>query len=215
MNPYLTRNRQYQRKAPSRDAKKVYIFCEGDREVSYFKYFSGISSNIDIIPIGNKDGKSDPVKLKEQAIDYFKKTTLSPDYRDEVWFVIDTDHWNENGKITELKTFCSQKKTDKNSWEVNQSNPSFEIWLYYHFFGDKPQEDEVRVNTTFKEYLNHKIKGGFDTRKAPIHIRTAIDNSLKHFEKDDKEQPIRYTTEVHCLAQSIYPYIREMMEEHL
>ena len=58
MNPYLTRNRQYQRKAPSRDAKKVYIFCEDDREVSYFKYFSGISSNIDIIPIGNKDGDS-------------------------------------------------------------------------------------------------------------------------------------------------------------
>ena len=54
MKAYLTRNKLYQRKAPSREAKKVYIFCEGDREVSYFNYFSGISSNIDIIPIGIK-----------------------------------------------------------------------------------------------------------------------------------------------------------------
>jgi|GEM_PF-3913974 hypothetical protein len=38
MKAFLTRNKLYQRKAPSREAKKVYIFCEGDREVSYFNY---------------------------------------------------------------------------------------------------------------------------------------------------------------------------------
>ena len=125
MKPYLNRNNKYERKAPTREAKKVYIFCEGDREVSYFNYFTGISSNIDIIPIGNEDGKSDPLKLKEQAGIFFQKNSLSADYRDEVWFVIDTDRWNENNKITQLKEFCTQKKTDKNSWEVSQSNPLF------------------------------------------------------------------------------------------
>ena len=104
-----------------------------------------------------------------------------------------------------------QRKTDENIWEVSQSNPSFEVWLYYHFIEDKPKDEEVKTYTTFKEFLNHKIKGGFDARKAPIHVKTAIDNSLKHFEKDDKGQPIRYTTEVHCLAQSIYPFLKEMM----
>ena len=211
MKAYLTRNKLYQRKAPSREAKKVYIFCEGDREVSYFNYFSGISSNIDIIPIGNEEGKSDPVKLRNQAIDYFQEIVLSPDYHDEVWFVIDTDRWNENEKISQLKTFCMQRKTDENIWEVSQSNPSFEVWLYYHFIEDKPKDEEVKTYTTFKHFLNHKIKAGFDARKAPIHVKTAIDNSLKHFEKDDKGQPIRYTTEVHCLAQSIYPFLKEMM----
>lgn len=211
MNPYLTKNKLYQRKAPSRDAKKVYIFCEGDREVSYFNYFRGISSNIDIIPIGNEAGKSDPVKLKGQAIDYFQKTVLSPDYHDEVWFVIDTDRWNENEKIAQLRDFSCKNKAEGNSWEVSQSNPSFEVWLYYHFIEDKPKEEEVRAYASFKEYLNHKIKGGFDARKAPIHIKTAIDNSLRQFERDDKGQPIRYTTEVYCLAQSIYPFLKEMI----
>lgn len=212
MKAYLTRNKLYQRKSPSREAKKVYIFCEGDREVSYFNYFCGISSNIDIIAIGNKEGKSDPIKLKDQAIDYFQETTLSADYHDEVWFVIDTDRWNENEKISRLKIFCEQQmEKNENRWEVSQSNPSFEVWLYYHFMEDKPKEEEVRAYTTFKEYLNYKIKGGFDARKAPINIRKAIDNSLKHFERDDRGQPIRYTTEVHCLAQSIYPFLKEMM----
>ena len=194
---YLTRNKTYDRKAPTREAKKVYIFCEGDREVSYFNYFTGISSNIDIIPIGSQQGKSDPVKLKEQAEEHFLKTPLNADYRDEVWFVIDTDRWNENDKITQLKTFCAQNKTNNNSWEVTQSNPSFEVWLYYHFIA----------------FLNDKVKGGFDARKAPIHIKTAIDNSLKHYDKDDKGQPILYTTEVHNLANSIYPFLKDTISE--
>ena len=130
MKTYLTRNKIYQRLPPNRDAKKVYIFCEGDREVSYFNYFTNISSNIDIIPIGSEEGKSDPVKLKDQAIVYFQKTSLNADYHDEVWFVIDTDRWNEKEKIAQLKNFCLENKTDQNSWEVSQSNPSFEVWLY-------------------------------------------------------------------------------------
>lgn len=213
MKPYLTRNKTYERKAPTREAKKVYIFCEGDREVSYFNYFTGISSNIDIIPIGSQQGKSDPVKLKEQAEEHFLKTSLNADYRDEVWFVIDTDRWNENDKITQLKTFCAQNKTNNNSWEVTQSNPSFEVWLYYHFIDEKPNEEDVKACTTFKAFLNDKVKGGFDARKAPIHIKTAIDNSLKHYDKDDKGQPILYTTEVHNLANSIYPFLKDTISE--
>ena len=213
MKPYLTRNKTYERKAPTREAKKVYIFCEGDREVSYFNYFTGISSNIDIIPIGNQQGKSDPVKLKEQAGIFVQKISLSADYRDEVWFVIDTDRWNEKDKITQLKTFCAQNKTNNNSWEVTQSNPSFEVWLYYHFIDEKPNEEDVKACTTFKAFLNDKVKGGFDARKAPIHIKTAIENSLKHYDKDDKGQPILYTTEVHNLANSIYPFLKDTISE--
>ena len=213
MKSYLTRNKKYQRQAPIREAKKVYIFCEGDREVSYLNYFTGISSNIDIIPIGSQQGKSDPVKLKEQAEEHFIKTSLNADYRDEVWFVIDTDRWNEKDKITQLKTFCAQNKTNNNSWEVTQSNPSFEVWLYYHFEEEKPKEEEVKACTTFKAFLNNKVKGGFDARKAPIHIKTAIENSLKHYDKDDKGQPILYTTEVHNLANSIYPFLKDTISE--
>ena len=65
---YLSRNKIYEKVETKIDAKKVYIFCEGEEtEVKYFKYFQGLSSNIDIIPIPNDNGKSDPLKLKENA----------------------------------------------------------------------------------------------------------------------------------------------------
>lgn len=117
---YLSRNKVYAKIETKKEAKKVYIFCEGDKEVKYFKYFQGFSSNIDIKPIPNDNGKSDPTKLMENA-DYLffgnadneAKYNLSVDYKDEVWFVIDTDQWNEGDKIKALKDYC---KTKSRKW---------------------------------------------------------------------------------------------------
>src|SRR6056297_861170 len=100
---YLSRNKIYKKIEPFKNAKKIYIFCEGERrEIDYFKYFQGFASNIDIIPIPNDNGKSDPIKLKENAevLFYGNSPTkpiynLSTELKDEVWFVIDTDRWNE------------------------------------------------------------------------------------------------------------------------
>ncbi|MDR1964870.1 MAG: RloB family protein, partial [Planctomycetaceae bacterium] len=65
---YLNRNRIYERVEPSKSAKKIYIFCEGERtEPRYFKFFQGLVSNLDVIPIPCVDGQSAPKKLKEDA----------------------------------------------------------------------------------------------------------------------------------------------------
>jgi hypothetical protein len=64
---YLSRNKIYEKVDSFKNAKKVYLFCEGDKEVNYFKFFQGFASNIDIIPIPNDNGKSDPIKLKENS----------------------------------------------------------------------------------------------------------------------------------------------------
>lgn len=64
---YLNRNKIYLKVEAFKNAKKIYIFCEGDREVNYFWFFQGFASNIDIVPIPNDNGKSDPSKLKAQA----------------------------------------------------------------------------------------------------------------------------------------------------
>ena len=65
---YLSRNKVYEKIEPNKEAKKVYIICEGqEKEYRYFRYFKGFSSNIDIVPIPSENGQSDPIKLKEQA----------------------------------------------------------------------------------------------------------------------------------------------------
>lgn len=145
-NKYLVRSRRYERQEPLRDSRKIYIYCEGNkREFDYFRFFCGLSSNVNIIPIPSKDGKTDPEKLMEAAQEEFginsdvsPKFTLDVSQQDNVWFVIDTDSWGN--KITDLRNFCKSQNAglDNETWYVSQSNPSFEIWLYYHKFSEKP-----------------------------------------------------------------------------
>ena len=89
---FLSRNKIYEKQLPKKDAKKVYILTEGlVREVEYFRYFVDLSTNINIIPIPSRNGKTDPLKLKDTADLFFKSSQeniphfiLSPEYEDEV-----------------------------------------------------------------------------------------------------------------------------------
>ena len=216
---YLSRNKIYEKVETKIDAKKVYIFCEGEEtEVKYFKYFQGLSSNIDIIPIPNDNGKSDPLKLKENANllffgneDVLPQFELNKEYKDEVWFVIDTDRWNEGNKIELLKEFCYSQDESENLWNVVQSNPCFELWFYYHFHENMPDENEVDSFTSFKEFVNSQIKGGFDTRSMPIELTTAIENSTKNF-NITSNQPDLFSTEVHNLGKVIISFVGQQLD---
>jgi hypothetical protein len=213
---YLTRNKIYTRVEPFREAKKVYIFCESEKggiEVSYFNFFIGISSNLDLIPIPNQNGKSDPIHLSEHAEQYFKvqKTEFDEVLQDEVWFVIDTDHWNEGDKIEKLREFINQKNTKYKGWSLAQSNPCFEVWQFFHFHTTKPNEEEVKTFKSFKEFLNNKIPGGFDNRSMPVKIENAIKNAENNFELVGN-QPSMFSTEVYLLAQKIAMFTKRQLD---
>jgi len=215
---YLSRNKIYEKIEPFKNAKKIYLFCEGDKEVNYFKFFQGFASNIDIIPIPNDNGKSDPIKLKENSeILFFGNDTVNPKFsiskelRDEIWFVIDTDRWNEGDKINVLKAYIAERNEDYQGWFVVQSNPSFELWLYYHFHSEKPQVEEVCKSTSFKEYVNLKIKGGFDNRSMPLEIQKAMLTAEANFENLNG-QPCLYSTEVFNLAKQIIRFTKAQLD---
>jgi len=214
---YLSRNKVYEKVEPFKDAKKIYIFCEGEkREIDYFTFFQGFASNIDIIPIPNDNGKSDPIKLKEKAEHNIKNgdISLSNELRDEIWFVIDTDRWNEGNKIGILKSFVQEKNKSYKAWFVAQSNPSFEIWLYYHFYSEKPDNKEIATFISFKEFVSTKIKGGFDSRSMPLEIQQATLNAEKNFESEN-EQPKIYSTEVFNLAKQIINFTKTQLDRCL
>jgi hypothetical protein len=217
---YLSRNKIYEKVEPFKDAKKIYIFCEGKvTEIGYFSYFQGFVSNIDIIPIPSDNGKTDPEKLKENADLFFHgnntmkpQGTISIEQKDEIWFVIDTDRWNERNKIEILKSYCESNNKTYNGWFVAQSNPCFEIWLFYHFHNKKPDEAETAAFHSFKEFVHNKIPGGFDNRKLPVKIQQAIINSKANFDIENK-QPKLYSTEVHSLAELIFSFTQEQINK--
>lgn len=217
-NKYLVRSRRYERQEPLRDSRKIYIYCEGNkREFDYFRFFCGLSSNVNIIPIPSKDGKTDPEKLMEAAREEFginsdvsPKFTLDVSQQDNMWFVIDTDSWGS--KITDLRNFCKSQNAglDNEAWYVSQSNPSFEIWLYYHKFSEKPVKNDVDKYSSIKEFVDAQIPGGFDSRKHPAMIEAAIQNAKATYEEENQVLKL-YSTEVFKLGQVILPFVKDIL----
>lgn len=200
----MKRNKIYERRAPTRDGKLYFIFCEGEkRETTYFYYFNRIASQIilQIVPI--EDGKNSPMGLYNNACQNLLKSEANPNPsyalndEDEVWFIIDTDKWGS--EIDALREHVSQHR----NWLVGQSNPSFEVWLYYHFRHQKPQHSIEN----WKEYLNTVVSGGFDNRRDPVHIQTAIAHAKANYSTTNN-RPDDMTTEVFLLGQKILPLVK-------
>lgn len=204
----LSRNKIYHKIEPTKEAKKVFIFCEGaEKEVKYFQYFEKLSGNINILTFSNENNQGDPENLYKNACNkLINKVTgvdnslFQQDFNDEVWFVIDTDTWGD--KIEKLKQYCNQHQ----KWFVCQSNPMFELWQYYHLHKTKPLDSDIRTCNSFKEFVNNKISGGFNRDlHAPL-IETAIINSKTNFEEENN-QPKYLSTNVFKLAEVILPFI--------
>lgn len=205
-----TRQLLYNREAPSRDAKLIIIYCEGKkREKQYFNYFSEISSKIKLeIEAPTQHDNTSPNGLHEKAVNHIVKSEENPNPKyemdDEVWFVIDTDDWGN--QIQELRNNCIKQ----NNWNVAQSNPCFEVWLYYHI-SEFETFDKMNSSKAWKQYLNNKVAGGFDSKKHSILIETAIKNAKTKF---DEKIDIG-STEVFKLAENFYPFIEDRIKEAL
>lgn len=217
----IERRRDYGKKNPSRDAHKVYIVCEGKvTEPNYFRFFEGLSSNLQVITIPPSDG-TDPLKLLERAkqilIGKDREYDVEYAHRDTVWFVIDTDTWETEGKITPLRKFCSTKNKSISkefdeiksypAWNVAQSNPCFEIWLYYHLM-ETPPEDYDSTKERFKTYLDRVLPGGFNYDRHPVYLQDAIQNAKVNFRTNKDGKITMFSTEMHLLGTEILGFVK-------
>lgn len=198
-------NRLFTRREPEKNAKSIYIFCEGKkREFQYFQYFQGIDSRINIVvyPLQGHENNS-PTGLFQLAAQNLLQTETNPVPKyelleeDEVWFVIDTDTWGS--KVGELRELC----TFHRNWNISQSNPCFEVWLYFHFFDDPATFQWREVCDSWKTFLPEVIPGGFHSNKHAILIGRAIEYAEKCFAFEN-DVPALGCTEVFQLGRIIY-----------
>lgn len=200
-------NRLFERQPPSREAKSLYIFCEGaKREYQYFKYFRKIDSRIklEINKLSPNDNNS-PIGLYNIAEVAFNgtKPKFALQKNDEVWIVLDSDPDKANSRkeqINRIKEDCKEK----DNWFVVESNPCFEVWLFYHENEQFIEFENDDVCKSWKQKVNESYEGGFDSRKHPIFIEEASISSEKNFKADNNGRPIKGSTEVHYLAKSIF-----------
>jgi hypothetical protein len=209
----IVTNRLFTRREPEKDARSIYIFCEGKkREYQYFQYFKGIDSRINIViyPLQGDEDNS-PTGLYRLASQSLLKTEKNPTpvYEllegDEVWFVIDTDTWG--AKVDDLRRLCLSFP----NWKIAQSNPCFEVWLYYHFFESKADFQWMELCETWKLFIPERIPGGFHSSKHSIYIGRAIEYAEKAFYINN-EVPAIGSTEVFELAKVIYKFCGKKIE---
>ena len=83
----------------------------------------------------------------------------------------------------------------------------FEIWLYYHFYDEKPNPEEVKKRASFKEYVDSVISGGFNFEKDPVRIEDAVANAERNFSRDKDGLLQLYTTEMFVLGKEIDGFV--------
>ncbi len=213
----ITRRKDYVKHVPTKDASKIYIISEGtDSEIKYLNFFIGLSSNLELIVIPSENG-TDPLKLRELAKEKFFGTdrlhTLDYMQNDQIWFVIDTDTWEKEGKIAPLREFCADNNRNisklydevksYDAWNVVQSNPCFEVWLYFHLYDEVPEVDSVPQEPNIKRYIDSLIGGGFDYECDPARIQSAIRRTKKSFRVNENGKLEWFSTEFFKLGEEI------------
>ncbi len=113
-------------------------------------------------------------------------------------------------KITELRDKCS----NHDKWHIAQSNPCFEVWLYYHFQENIPRFHGMEVSKNWKPFVNNIVAGGFDHRKHPLFLEKAIQNAEANFNQIG-EIPGLCCTEMFRLGKNIHSLIGETLSKAL
>lgn len=152
-----------------------------------------------------------------------RQYTVECEHGDTVWFIIDTDSWEKEGKIKPLRDFCQEQNGiiwDKFNemraypvWNVAQSNPCFEIWLYYHFYDNKPDKEVVEGCASFKEYVHNTIAGGFNFEKDPVRLESAITNAMANFQSEKNGNLSLYSTEMYLPGREILGFVKSELDK--
>jgi RloB-like protein len=195
----------YEKKEPFRDAFFFIIVCEGkNREPDYFRFFDGLSSRVKIVPVESGIGSA-PNLLIENAIAKEEELDAKAD-RDRVWFVIDTDRWRE--QLHKIRQECEKHP----HWIVAQSNPCFEVWLYFHAKKEVPELQNIGACNSWKQYLPKIIQGGFNPDFHPVAIETAITNSKISYTTTGYF-PEPGSTEIWKLGEELLPLIKKDLDK--
>lgn len=207
------------------ETKIVFIISGGDkREKDYFKMLMKDRHirRLKIAFVSKKGQGLVPSQMFELAKEYlFNKRfvtetdSFSIDADDTLYLVQDMDEFE-----VDIRTmFDKGDEIQQATWIV--SNPSIEVWLFYHKF-DTPKGylDEglkkplSERSQWLKKKLDALVPGGINPINAFADIRIAIANSKANY-KECNGLPDVYSTQMHILAEDILNTLGNEFDEML
>lgn len=207
------------------ETKIVFIISGGDkREKDYFKMLMKDRHirRLKIAFVSKKGQGLVPSQMFELAKEYlFNKRfvtetdSFSIDADDTLYLVQDMDEFEADIRAM----FDKGDEIRQATWIV--SNPSIEVWLFYHKF-DTPKGylDEglkkplSERSQWLKKKLDTLVPGGINPINAFADIRIAIANSKANY-KEYNGFPDVYSTQMHILAEDILNTLGNEFDEML
>lgn len=133
------------------------------------------------------------------------------DENDSVYFLTDLDHFRKS--LEEILNLPPQAILPPYQWII--SNPCFEIWLYYSYCDDNPNEtlqalkplDEHKRPGTLKTLCGDLYSGGMNPKKAFNNIERAIENAERYRSYDKNRIPQLFSTDMAIFAKRVWEYI--------
>jgi hypothetical protein len=118
---------------------RLFIIATEDTHApkQYFRAFP--THRITVKVLGTRDGLSSPEHVSKRLEDFVTEFELEED--DELWLMLDTDHWTEPNHINSFSQVC--KKAKQKGVGLAHSNPCFELWLLLHHV-------EIKAGESFK-----------------------------------------------------------------
>lgn len=201
-----------------RDARLIVIATEGkDTERIYFKALAKEYTNprvhVHILErCEDEQNNSSPEHVLKQLNDYKGQYELESD--DELWLVIDKDHWTE-AMLSHVATACAQD----DYMHVALSNPCFELWLLLHFVDaalltsgeqhlwmenrKKSKNADPYLKVLLRQEMGSYHESAYDALLLVAHVEEAIERARALDKNPTDRWPQTIGTRVYLLAESI------------
>ena len=206
----------YKKEDGLRPARSFYVVISGGekREKDYLR----LISNQDLFQRLKIEFIADPKNLNPKGLleiasikkEQYKKSQ-DEENPDKIFLLSDVDHfYNE---IKDIIGTCAKEQI-----HLIISNPCFEIWLYYGEFSEQPTgfdkpDNELKISSAFKTYLDRKKLGGINPKHAIYNIETAIKNARNNYSADKFGIPILFSTNMFLLAEELLPLINSELKD--
>ncbi|MBN1588300.1 MAG: RloB domain-containing protein [Pirellulales bacterium] len=198
---------------PFRDARLFVIATEDTHSpAQYFKLFRNTRINVKILPTA--DGLSSPEHVLKRLETYRKE--IGPQEGDELWLVLDTDHWVEPNHIANFVQVCSQAV--QKGFQLAHSNPCFEVWLLLHQTDLHSSEQFQRCAEVIQRLKT--ILDGYNKRGTvkgewfpPESITLAIERAETLDSTPDDRWPQKTGSHVYKLVKSLRQFSKGIAED--
>jgi len=170
----------------------------------YFSLFEQYRNRIKVTVLETTEGCSAPMHVLDRLDKFREEYETHED--DELWLMLDTDHWTEASHVTNFTQVCTQAV--QKGYGLAHSNPCFEMWLLLH----KEDEEAVTSHLTNCEKVTMRLRdliGGYNKRRLNLShftsgsLRAAVERAERVEQSDQERWPKEPGSHVHRIVRKL------------